>query len=94
MDEKYKYYGEGFVDGFNAALRSNEIKELEQNNREKDLLLQIKDLKNENERLLSQMQQFLTVNYNYLNSINASYNAGIMSQLNANINTINGRSFY
>lgn len=90
MEEKYKYYGEGFVDGFNAALRSKEIKELEQGNREKDLLLRIKELENKNEKLLIGLNNFLTTRYNYFNSINSAYNAGITSQLN----TINGRSFY
>ena len=91
MDNKYKLYGEGFVDGFNAALRSKEIKEVEQSNREKDLLLQIKDLKNENERLLIQIQNYLTLCYNYSNTINSCH-IGIENQLNA-INR-NERGFY
>lgn len=80
----HKEYGEGFVDGFNAALKSDYIKELYQTQDKERYINRIKEL----EAQLDKINVAISGIYNTYQMCNIQQN--ILQQANSSLFDING----
>lgn len=80
----HKEYGEGFVDGFNAALKSDYIKELHQAQNKESYEKQIKELQTQmNQAMLLAYQALRYPPYSQICSIGNYYQEGLENTINA-----------